>query len=327
MKTIPLVCEHPPTHSAFGDPKRQWPRTAGAAVAAVTFVLIGACAVTFPAGAVPIHTVQGNAIAQANGLFSIDFPPLVTESGNTNQATLGVGAGQGAVNATASSSGTAEAGLQHVSVFAGASANASDGGQSGSGSTMSGRTQSTFTINAPGLAGTQGAFDLSFYVNGDVGAASLPGAGATATASYRLVVGTIVPINELVRITDNILEAGTGLTLGTQTITTTFAFGQAINFDLTGTVVVQVGAGSSAGTSSSANATADFASTFAWNGILDVRDASGNSLSNYSALDEEGADWSRSFIAATPVAEPGTIVIFGLGLSAFGFVRCKRRVA
>jgi hypothetical protein len=167
------------------------------------------------------HTAQGNAVAQANGLINLDFSPIVTQFGNANQATLGLGAGQSAINATASSSGTVVSGLQHVSVFAGASAGASDG----AGATASGRTQSNFFINAPGLAGTPGSFDFSFHVNGDVGAARTPGANATAAVDYRLVVGTIVPIKELIRIINGIQDTGTGLTLGNQTITTTFTFG------------------------------------------------------------------------------------------------------
>lgn len=76
-----------------------------------------------------------------------------------------------------------------------------------------------------------------------------------------------------------------------------------------------------------AASSADFFSSLEWDGIVSVRDSSGNLLTDWSVTSASGFDYTRSYdaqIAAVP--EPEIYAMMGLGLSLVGFATRRRKL-
>lgn len=69
---------------------------------------------------------------------------------------------------------------------------------------------------------------------------------------------------------------------------------------------------------------ADYAHTMTWQGLIDVRDATGASITNYSAV---SADSGFNFRAGPQqVPEPATLVLFSLGMFGLVIARTRRAI-
>lgn len=224
-------------------------------------------------------------------------------------ATAGSGGSRSCGPVSASSSSTANAGFNFVAASAGASSTGV-GSASGNGG---GTSQSSFVVDAPGLTGTLGSMLWGFNVNGSVAAVANDSGGSTAGASYSLALDTTVDqflLDESIQRFHDSGVAG-GLTLGSQGYRVDIRFGEVITFDLGAVVFASAGAVADG----TASAVAAFNNTFAWDGILEVMDASGASVADYTAQDGLGRDWSLPH--AAPVPEVSSAWLFIAGLGAF----------
>jgi hypothetical protein len=119
----------------------------------------------------------------------------------------------------------------------------------------------------------------------------------------------------------------TGLGLGLHSFTLDFAFGQPIDLQW------QSNISTVARTSSSGNephfiaeveSIADFASTFAWAGILSVLDQYGAPVSVFTAFNELGVSYANSFATAVPEPNSVTLLLMGLLLLAVAMLTNRR---
>ncbi len=125
------------------------------------------------------------------------------------------------------------------------------------------------------------------------------------------------------------LTSSTGGGAGLQTFVMSFEFGSTISLQMRAHAVAQAGVGydfyasqdGNGGSSADAAFTADLGHTIAWNGISEVRDASGALVTNFSARSaDSGYDYAQAF--AAPVPEPETWALMAAGLV---FVVWRRR--
>lgn len=222
-------------------------------------------------------------------------------------AIVGTGGGRNCDKHGASGSATAEAGFNYVAASSGSAGGL--GGQAVGGATAN--SASTFVIANTSLTGTQGTLLFGFNVNGSVGAAASDRGTAFASVLYGLNLSSSldrVELDENLSITDDGPPVG-GLTLGTQTYQLDFVFGQAIGFNLG----VALNTSATASADGGASAVSAFDNTFAWDGIVDVLDASGASVADYSALDVYGNDWSLPHVSAVPAPAGVWAMLAGLG--------------
>lgn len=114
---------------------------------------------------------------------------------------------------------------------------------------------------------------------------------------------------------DGFTETTTGLGTGVHTFTLDFAFGQPIDLQWQSNISAS-GSATSSGNEphfmAEIETVADFASTFAWAGILSVLDQSGAPVSAFTALNELGVNYANSFVST--VSEPGITVLLIPGL-------------
>jgi len=103
------------------------------------------------------------------------------------------------------------------------------------------------------------------------------------------------------------------------TFTLDFMFGQPIDLQWQSNISTS-GRASSSGHEphfmAEVETVADFASTFAWAGILSVLDQYGAPVSAFTALNELGVDYANSFASSVPEPSVAMLLISGLVLLA-----------
>ena len=233
-----------------------------------------------------------------------------------------------------SASGSAGPGLMSLFAWAGASTNAVQRPSTGSSSARAfGALHDAFTILCPSCSnGSRGTMTFAVSLDGGLGGAGhrssdVPsnngGGGFSFASNWSSVFGLTSGYGNAggtaggtYRGTqDGDFTTSTGLGTGLHTFTLDFAFGHPVDLQWQSTINAS-GSVTSTGNEQSfigqVESIADFASTFAWGGILSILDQNGAPVSLFTALNELGVDYANSF--ATPIPEPNSVTLLLIGL-------------
>lgn len=243
--------------------------------------------------------------------------------------------------------GSAGPGLMSLLTWAGASTDAVQQPSTGfSSASASGFLHDAFTILCPTCAsGSRGTMRFAISLDGSVDGSgrrvsTVPGGGFSSSSSWNTTFGLTTGYGNAggngggtySGTQDGYMGTATGLGIGLHTFSLDFAFGQPIDLQWQSNISTS-GRATSTGHEphfmAEVESFADFASTFAWAGILTVLDQYGAPVSAFTALNEFGVNYANSFVSAVP--EPGVtaLLIPGLlilGLNALGFRRDRTAV-
>lgn len=267
------------------------------------------------------------------------------------------GFSSGVSNAMSNASGSSSPGGMRLLTQAGVTMLSTNGGAAGGQATASADTSvnDSFVLLASGCTVAancaDGAFgSMQFSIRFDGG---FVGGGSYSTSTpeggnggYRLLgewnsagaVGTDIDRSEWLRGEHSYNDqrgipqvSSTGGGAGLQTFVMNFTFGSTVSLQMSAHAVSQVGAffdfyasqGGTGGSSADVGYATDLSHTIAWNGISEVRDASGALVTAFRAVSaDSGYDYANGF--AAPVPEPQTWALLAAGL--FVVLRCKRGV-
>lgn len=188
--------------------------------------------------------------------------------------------------------------------------------------------QDSFLISNPALTGQSGFMQFTVHVTGDLDASGFAGSAGFAVTGYKDDVQLLVnplfdPGNSTPLSTDrqygNWAIATDFSTLNltvadTVTFAVPFTFGTPFDLGIYGRALA--GMRSSSGVAGNSTASADFASTMTWGGIVDVYHGS-TPGAEYELESGSGIDWRGPFVPA-----PGATAV--LVLSGLGVARRRR---
>lgn len=250
-------------------------------------------------------------------------PVSATYSGALHTATADTGA---------AASAQAAAGGIHLTAVANASVHTPwDLTNIYSRSRASGSFSDLFVLNAPSVAaGSLGTVTVAFVIDGSLGTTQngpnpVPdgqgwGSSASWEASFRLY-GDLAGVSwdgrrTLIQETWGTWTDGTA-DFGTLLFNMPIMFGGAYTIDLFGRVEARAGAITSLPQAATMEATAAalLGHTIGWGGIVDLRDANGVAITDFTALsDATGFDYANAYASAVPV--PAAVWLLGSGLLA-----------
>jgi hypothetical protein len=174
-----------------------------------------------------------------------------------------------------------------------------------------------FVVNAPGRAGTVGSVSVALVISGapthSGGPASVPEGQGWGSASSWKVNFSLVANGDGVNWEggrsygfepSGSTTFGTAM-FGTQPFTIPFVFGAPLDVAFSGVVEARAGASSTIPGAATLDSFAllDLGNTIAWGGIVDLRDANGAPVTNFSAT---SADTGFDYAHAYAVPEPTT---------------------
>jgi hypothetical protein len=175
-----------------------------------------------------------------------------------------------------------------------------------------------FAVNAPGLAGTAGSVTVALVISGaptlSGGPASVPDGQGWGTASSWKVNFSLLANGDGVNWEgrrsygfepSGSTTDGTAM-FGTQPFTIPFVFGAPLDVAFFGVVEARAGASSTipgAAATLDSFALLDLGNTIAWGGIVDLRDANGAPVTNFSATSADtGFDYAHAYAVPEPTA-------------------------
>lgn len=174
--------------------------------------------------------------------------------------------------------------------------------------------QDDVTINAPGMTGQSGSMTVRYQIDGSLSFTST----ASAEAHYAFQVNKGAVIESAFSGNYQIGVGSSGSNFLNQEISSTFGikFGEERRW----TFSVQ-GVGTVLGIANDAAAVANLEDTGRWLGIAEVRDAAGNSVSDFSVASASGTDWARA------VPKPSMLMAGLLGAGLLLLARGRVRVS
>jgi hypothetical protein len=265
--------------------------------------------------------VEGAAAFSANAeVRLLDSPTTDIHSGTTGASSFAANVG-GPANTHAAPTAWANANPGGVHLTAVATAQVFTPGPTArvySSAEARGGFTDRFVINAPGLAGTLGSVSVALVISGSPthsgGPASVPDGQGWGSASSWKVNFSLVSNGDGVYWDGNrsysfdsngTITDGTA-NFGAQPFTIPFVFGVPLDVALSGVVEARAGALSTIpGVAATLDsfASLDLGNTIAWGGILDLRDANGAPVTNFSATSADtGFDYAQAYAVPEPTA-------------------------
>jgi hypothetical protein len=238
--------------------------------------------------------------------------------------------------------GSAGPGLLSLWAWASASTDAVQQPSTGfSSASASGFLRDAFTILCSTCAiGSRGTMRFAISLDGSVDGSgrrvsTVPGGGFSSSSSWNTTFGLTTGYGNAggsgggtySGTQDGYTGTATGLGIGLHTFTLDFAFGQPIDLQWQSNISTS-GRATSTGHEphfmAEVESIADFASTFAWAGILTVLDQYGAPVSAFTAFNELGVSYANSFATAVPEPNSVTLLLMGLLLLAFAMLTNRR---